>query len=70
MITKNDLKLGKSIKTLRKKSGLTQQELADKVRVSQKYIQLLESAKRVPSLKLLYKIADALKVGVRDLLNF
>ena len=70
MITKNDLRLGKSIKTLRKKSGLTQQELADRVKITQKYIQLLESARRVPSLKLVYRIAKALNVKVKDLLDF
>ena len=70
MITKNDKRLGKRIKQLRKKDKLTQEQLASKVKVTAKYIQYLESAKRIPSLKLLYSIARALGVKVRDLFLF
>ena len=70
MITKNDKRLGKRIRQLRKKSKLTQEQLADKVGVTPKYIQYLESANRIPSLKLLYKIAKELDVKVRDLFPF
>lgn len=70
MITKNDKNLGKKLKQLRKKRKLTQEELAEKVRVTPKYIQYLESARRIPSIKLLYKVAKALEVKVRDLFSF
>lgn len=70
MITKNDRRLGKKIKQLRKKNRLTQEQLADKVRVTPKYIQYIESAKRIPSLKLLYRIARALGIKVGDLFLF
>ncbi len=70
MITKNDRRLGKTIKRFRKKEKLTQEQLGNKVRVTPKYIQYLESAKRIPSLKLLYRIAKALGVKVRDLFSF
>lgn len=70
MITKNDKRLGKSIKSLRRKSKLTQEQLADKIRVTPKYIQYIESAKRSPSLKLLYRVAKAFGVKVKDLLPF
>lgn len=67
MITKKDLKLAKTIKKYRKLEGLTQQELGDKVGVTQKYIQYLESANRTPSLKVLRKIAQSLNIKSSDL---
>ena len=70
MITKNDKRLGGSIKLLRRKSKMTQEQLAERVGVTPKYIQYIESAKRVPSLKLLYKIARVLGVKVKDLFPF
>ncbi|MBU1256794.1 helix-turn-helix domain-containing protein [Patescibacteria group bacterium] len=70
MITKNDRRLGKSIKKVRRANKLTQEQLADKVRVTPKYIQFVEAARRKPSLKTLYRIAGALKVKVKDLMPF
>ena len=62
--------LGKKIKHYRKVRDLTQEELAEKVRVTPKYIQYLESAKRIPSIKLIYKIAKNLEIKVKDLFTF
>lgn len=70
MITKNDRRLGKGIRKLRRQKGFTQEDLAEKVRVTTKYIQYVESAKRIPSLKLLYRIARALRVRVNELIPF
>lgn len=70
MITKNDKRLGKRIRQLRRKDKLTQEQLADRVKVTPKYIQYIESAKRIPSLKLLYRVARALGVKVKDLFLF
>jgi len=70
MITKRDESLGKQIKKQRKKLGLTQDQLAEKSGLSTKYIQFVESAKRTPSLKTLYKIAKALGTKVGDLFHF
>ncbi|MFZ3301645.1 MAG: helix-turn-helix transcriptional regulator [Microgenomates group bacterium] len=69
MITKKDLKLAKTIKKYRKLAGLTQQELADKVGITQKYVQYLESANRTPSLKLLRKIASQFKIEASEILG-
>ena len=70
MITENDRKLGKRIQKLRDKKGMTQEELADAVRLSAKYIQFIENAKRIPSLKTVYKIARVLDVKVHELFPF
>lgn len=70
MITENDKKLGKRIQKLREDSGLKQSELAEKVRLTTKYVQFIETAHRIPSLKALYRIANALNVKVSDLFPF
>lgn len=62
------MSLGSRIKSLRKAQNLTQQKLADKVEVSRIYVQALESNRRLPSMKLLQRLAPALDVEVTDLL--
>jgi len=49
---------------------MTQEQLADKVRITPKYVQFVEVARRKPSLKTLYRLAQALKVKVKDLIPF
>ena len=68
MITKRDLQLGRRLKRLRKQRDLTQEQLAEQVGVTPKYIQYLEAAKYRPSLTLLYKLAVKLGVQPGDLL--
>ncbi len=70
MVTENDKRLGRHIQKLRKQKGLTQEQLAEKVRVSEKYIQFIEGATRIPSLKTLYRIANHLGVKVSELFPF
>lgn len=69
-ITKNDIKLGKRIRRLRRRASLTQEKLAEKVNVSTTHIGLVETGKRRISLKTLQKIASALRTKVRDLLPY
>lgn len=63
------MSLGLRIKTLRKNLGYTQQALADITKVSRIYIQALESNRRLPSMKLLSRLAEALQVEVKDLVQ-
>lgn len=70
MITKRDIKLGKTIKQLRKKAGLTQEQLADKCKLSTTYVGYLEIGQKRPSLKTLNKIATVLGVKVKDLIPY
>lgn len=60
--------LGRNIKRYRKSEGLTQEQLAYKVRVSPTYIGFIEQAQRNPSLKTLDKIARVLKISPKELL--
>lgn len=62
------MSLGNTIKSLRKAHSFTQQALADKVEVSRIYVQAIESNRRLPSMKLLKKLAPALDVEIADLL--
>lgn len=63
------MSLGTRLRTLRKNAELTQQSLADTVGVSRIYIQALESNRRMPSMKLLNRIAGALQTPVSDIVG-
>ena len=60
--------VGSRIKSARKKAGLTQLQLAEKIFVSESYIAMIESDKRNPSTDVVGKIADVLNVSVDHLL--
>ncbi|MEK7577997.1 MAG: helix-turn-helix transcriptional regulator [Patescibacteria group bacterium] len=70
LITNNDITLGRRIRRFRKRSGLTQEKLAEKVNVSVTHVGLVETGKRRLSLKTLQKIASTLGVKAKDLLPF
>jgi len=69
MATINE-KLGKRIYTLRKKVGLTQDELAYQAKLDYSYMNEIEKGKRNPSVKRVYLIARALKVTLSELFDF
>jgi|TARA_B100001758_G_C18076484_1_gene435973 putative transcriptional regulator len=56
-----------NLEDLRKKSGLTQQELSESAEVSRKSINAIENGVYVPSTVLALKIARTLKCKVEDL---
>lgn len=60
-------KIGENVKKLRKQRGLTQEQLADRVRITSTYIGFIEQGQRNPSIKTTDKIARALKVGIEEL---
>lgn len=68
--TNKDLLLGKRISRMRKKAGLTQEKLAEKINMSTTHIGLVETGKRRLSLKTLQKVASAIGVKAKDLLPF
>lgn len=55
------------VRKLRKEMKMTQQELANKAGVTQKYISLIELNDRIPSVKVLSKIANALDTTMDEL---
>ena len=64
---RNHQKLNNSLEELRRKAGLTQQELSKKAEVSRKSINAIENGIYVPSTVLALKIAKTLKCKVEDL---
>ena len=60
-------KLNNRLEELRRKAGLTQQELSEKAEVSRKSINAIENGIYVPSTVLALKIAKTLKCKVEDL---
>jgi len=62
--------LGKNIQKYRKEKGLSQNQLAELLDISREHLAKIETAKRCGSLKLLFKIADTLKITEKDLLDF
>jgi transcriptional regulator with XRE-family HTH domain len=62
--------LGARIKELRKRVGLSQDQLAEKVGIESKYLSRIEVGKRHPSLDALERIADSLQVEMKELFDF
>ncbi len=69
-IIKKDYRLGRKIQKIRKENGLTQEKLAEKVGASTTWIGYIETGFRRPNLKMIYKIANALGIKVKDIFPF
>jgi transcriptional regulator with XRE-family HTH domain len=61
------MKLGPRIRKFRILAGLTQQELADRIKSSRAAISLYESDDREPDLQTLKRIASAVGISLADL---
>lgn len=59
--------LGRRISEVRKKTGITQEKLADIIDVHRTYIGFIEQGKRNPSIGNIHKIAKALNISLVDL---
>jgi transcriptional regulator with XRE-family HTH domain len=58
---------GKRLSVARKQKRITQEQLAELVEVHRTYIGFIEQGKRNPSIGNVYKIAQALKMPVKNL---
>lgn len=63
-------KFGNRLKALRKEKGLSQEELALKSGLNRPYISGIEKGKRNVSLEVMEKLAEALGVGIGELIEF
>lgn len=61
--------IAKKIKEHRKKQGLTQSELAEKVGIGTKQISRIEVAEFYPSLNTFFKIIEVLKIDLSDFIT-
>lgn len=64
----NQERIGKFISKLRKDKKLTQEELAEKLKVSSKSISRWETGKCMPDISLLIPLSEILEVSVNDLI--
>lgn len=62
--------LGQNIKKYRKARGFTQAELAEALEIDFKYLSRLETGIATPSIRILDKMSDVLKVEVAQLFDF
>lgn len=60
--------LGDTIREIRKMSGMTQMQVADKAKISVNSLRLYESCKREPNMSTLTNIANALCVPISSLI--
>jgi len=55
-------KLGKILRRLRNAKGWSQEDLAVRLEISRSHIGRLETGEKQPSLKMLFRLADALEI--------
>ena len=65
----NQVKIGKFIAECRKKQGLTQTELADKLGITDKAVSKWETGRAMPDASLMLALCGILKITVNDLLS-
>jgi transcriptional regulator with XRE-family HTH domain len=61
--------VGRNVRRIRERKGLTQEEFADLSGFSQQYISGLENGKRNPSIVSIYELSKALGVSHMDLVR-
>ena len=62
-----DQQIANKIKAKRKKLGITQTDLSNRLSISPTYLNLMEGGKRKISMELLLKIANELNVDISDI---
>jgi len=62
-------RLGEKLRTLRKRQGLTQTELADMLDIGQSHVVRMERGERLPSLEVLDKLMAIFNVSCDQLLK-
>lgn len=65
----NQLKIGSFLRELRKEKGITQEELASKLMVSNRSVSRWENGVNMPDFDLLLEISKLYEVGIDELLN-
>lgn len=62
--------LGRAIQKFRQKKDFTQEKLAEKAGITLNYMGIIEIGNKMPSMKVLIKIAEVLEVKTKDLIPF
>jgi len=62
-------KLGKNLKRIRTKKGMSQGDIARSLNVSRGFVSNIENGKTNPTLATITRLANAIKIPVEDLLK-
>ena len=62
--------IGKRIKELRKKRGLSQEQLSEKAEITPNYLSRVERGTENPTLDMFMKLANALEVEMWEMFDF
>ncbi|MEG1958167.1 MAG: helix-turn-helix domain-containing protein, partial [Lachnospiraceae bacterium] len=65
----NQEKIGEFLKTLRKEKGLTQEQFAEIVNVSNRTVSRWENGNNMPDLDVLIQLSDYYKIELREILD-
>jgi transcriptional regulator with XRE-family HTH domain len=60
--------LGKELKKAREEAGLSQEKLGFEAEIDRSYVSLLENDKKSPTLDVLFRVCDALKIPASELI--
>ena len=63
------IKIGKKLQTIRKSNGYTQEQLAEKVEVSVRYISDVEQDRAKPSYEVLIKICNIFEISLDQIFS-
>jgi transcriptional regulator with XRE-family HTH domain len=69
-VTKQNWQLARTIQKIRQERQITQEELAERLTVSQSWLARIETGRETPNLKRLQQIARALGVKVKELIPY
>ena len=63
-------KFGQRVRDLRKKKGLTQEQLAEMAKIDHSYLNAIEAGRKNPSLKRIAKLARVLEISLPEFFSF
>jgi len=69
-VNRKNWQLARTIQRLRQEWHITQEQLADRLNVSQSWLARIETGREIPNLKRLQQIAKALGVQVKELIPY
>ena len=69
MKKEKSVKIGKTLKDIRKSNGYTQEEMAEKIECSTRYISDIEQDRSKPSYEVLTRICNSFNIGMNEIFS-
>lgn len=60
---------GLAVRNIRKRTGITQEELAHLAKIDRTYMSAIERGKKNPSIRVIYQLSQGLGVAVSDIVH-